>query len=105
MILIPISRGYLSVKGRLHTRYAPVRRSCTPERALPLDLHVLGLPLAFILSQDQTLHCIFVCPFFQKKILYFQDPGKKINSNFVFPIPEGTGVLCFLLLGLASLCL
>ena len=25
--------------------------------SLPLDLHVLGLPLAFILSQDQTLHC------------------------------------------------
>ena len=25
---------------------------------IPLDLHVLGLPLAFILSQDQTLHCI-----------------------------------------------
>ena len=24
---------------------------------IPLDLHVLGLPLAFILSQDQTLHC------------------------------------------------
>ena len=24
---------------------------------LPLNLHVLGLPLAFILSQDQTLHC------------------------------------------------
>ena len=24
--------------------------------ALPLDLHVLSLPLAFILSQDQTLH-------------------------------------------------
>ena len=37
---------------------------------LPLDLHVLGLPLAFILSQDQTLHCkkfnllAFVLPFF-----------------------------------------
>ena len=27
--------------------------------ALPLDLHVLSLPPAFILSQDQTLHCIF----------------------------------------------
>ncbi|MEY3248487.1 MAG: hypothetical protein RL742_530, partial [Bacteroidota bacterium] len=26
--------------------------------AEPLDLHVLGLPLAFILSQDQTLHRI-----------------------------------------------
>ena len=24
--------------------------------ATPFDLHVLGLPLAFILSQDQTLH-------------------------------------------------
>ena len=42
------------------TRYAPFRRSppgyCYP--ALPLDLHVLSLPLAFILSQDQTLLCI-----------------------------------------------
>ena len=30
---------------------------------LPLDLHVLGLSLAFILSQDQTLRCkiIIVC--------------------------------------------
>ena len=26
---------------------------------IPLGLHVLGLPLAFILSQDQTLHCMF----------------------------------------------
>ena len=26
---------------------------------MPLDLHVLSLPLAFILSQDQTLLCIF----------------------------------------------
>ena len=26
-------------------------------RLMPLDLHVLSLPLAFILSQDQTLHC------------------------------------------------
>ncbi len=43
----------------MHTRYSPVRRSpseyCYP--MLPLDLHVLSLPLAFILSQDQTLHC------------------------------------------------
>ena len=34
---------------------------------LPLDLHVLSLPLAFILSQDQTLHCklflfLLACP-------------------------------------------
>ena len=41
----------------LLTRYSPFRRSpalyCY--NPLPLDLHVLSLPLAFILSQDQTL--------------------------------------------------
>ena len=42
--------------GHVPTRYSAVRRSCTPEGALPLDLHVLGTPPAFILSQDQTLH-------------------------------------------------
>ena len=57
--LVEFSLRYTPVTGRLHTRYAPVRRS-PPEycySALPLDLHVLSLPLAFILSQDQTLHC------------------------------------------------
>ena len=49
--------GYPSVMGRLHTRYAPVRNSSAPEGLLPFYLHVLSLPLAFILSQDQTLHC------------------------------------------------
>ena len=60
-VLIRISPGYPPVQGRLHTRYAPVRRSPPNKQAcfmLPLDLHVLGLPLAFILSQDQTLRCI-----------------------------------------------
>jgi hypothetical protein len=55
-VLIRVSPGYPSVKGRLHTRYAPVRRSQV-SLLLPLDLHVLSLPLAFILSQDQTLRC------------------------------------------------
>src|ERR1700710_2306825 len=27
-----------------------------PRKALPLDLHVLSTPPAFVLSQDQTLH-------------------------------------------------
>ena len=44
----------------LRTR-APV--SCQTNPTFSLDLHVLGLPLAFILSQDQTLHCkMFVWP-------------------------------------------
>ena len=48
------------MEGRLHTRYAPVRRSLRSKLLIPLDLHVLSLPLAFILSQDQTLHRIFL---------------------------------------------
>ena len=52
-VLIRLSPGYPFVMGRLHTCYSPVRRS--PPEVLPLDLHVLSLSLAFILSQDQTL--------------------------------------------------
>ena len=33
----------------------PVASICIATDLLPLDLHVLSLPLAFILSQDQTL--------------------------------------------------
>ena len=39
-----------------------VTHPCAALRVLlpfPLDLHVLSLPLAFILSQDQTLRCIY----------------------------------------------
>ena len=57
-VLIFLSEGYPPPEGRLHTRYSPVRRS--PPEVLPLDLHVLGLSLAFILSQDQTLRCTFL---------------------------------------------
>ena len=34
-VLIQISLGYPSVKGRLHTRYAPVRRSLGPKTYTP----------------------------------------------------------------------
>lgn len=54
-VLAAVSNWYSEVKGRLLTCYSPVRHSCTPERALPFDLHVLSTPPAFVLSQDQTL--------------------------------------------------
>ena len=58
-VLDTVSSDYPPVTGRLLTCYAPFCRS--PAKycyfPLPLDLHVLSLPLAFILSQDQTLHC------------------------------------------------
>ena len=62
--LARLSPGCPPDRGRLHTCYSPVRRSpaAVPEDTapLPLDLHVLSLPLAFILSQDQTLRCYFI---------------------------------------------
>ena len=40
---------------------APVAGGSASTPPLPLDLHVLSLPLAFILSQDQTLRCYIFC--------------------------------------------
>ena len=61
-VLGRISPGYPPAVGGLHTCYSPVRRSPAPPPEgggpLPLDLHVLSLSLAFILSQDQTLRCL-----------------------------------------------
>ena len=53
-----LSPGYGHVAHALRT-LAPVAARCIATPALPLDLHVLSLPLAFILSQDQTLLCIY----------------------------------------------
>ena len=52
-----------------------MRRSQVAETTLPLDLHVLGLPLAFILSQDQTLH---------RRFLMFFDDIFFARSFFVY---------------------
>ena len=47
---------------------APVAGRSVATSPLPLDLHVLSLSLAFILSQDQTLRCCLSCfSFFSKK--------------------------------------
>ena len=43
---------------------APVAGKGIATSPLPLDLHVLGLSLAFILSQDQTLRCMISFYFF-----------------------------------------
>ena len=51
-----LSPSYRQVAYALLTR-APVVTSEASSLVLPLDLHVLGLSLAFILSQDQTLRC------------------------------------------------
>ena len=71
--LARLSPGCPPGGGRLHTCYSPVRRSPAggPEGPppLPRDLHVLGLPLAFILSQDQTLRCYYLFSLFYELLL------------------------------------
>ena len=66
-VLAVISNCCPPVQGRLPTRYSPVRHSVhtifLPKDSVGMssfDLHVLGTPPAFILSQDQTLMFKFV---------------------------------------------
>ena len=40
---------------------------------MPLDLHVLSLPLAFILSQDQTLRCLYIVSYFTVLVTILAD--------------------------------
>ena len=57
-VLAAVSSCYPPVQARLLTRYSPVRRSVILKASFQnasLDLHVLGTPPAFVLSQDQTL--------------------------------------------------
>ena len=83
-----VSTGCPPRRGGLHTRCAPVRRSHPPEGGIPLDLHVLGLPLAFILSQDQTLRCSIALPFVSSLFLGFR---------YTPALSRGKVLPCFLL--------
>ena len=85
-VLGRISPGYPAETGRLHTRYSPVRRSPAEQSKLrsplPLDLHVLGLSLAFILSQDQTLRCMYFVFVFS---IAFTTAARLVNQRIADP--------------------
>ena len=65
-VLAQVSLCYPPHKGRLLTRYSPVRHyPLTPLTEVsvmrfPFDLHVLSTPPAFVLSQDQTLKKLYL---------------------------------------------
>ena len=63
---------------------APVAGGCIATSPMPLDLHVLGLSLAFILSQDQTLRCIFLFYFFYFKGRPERSDARLFSSGFEF---------------------
>ena len=52
MVILVLRVGYLYITHPF----------ATDVRAHPLDLHVLGMPPAFILSQDQTLKKVYPTP-------------------------------------------
>ena len=83
-VLATVSGSYPKAKGRLLTCYSPVRRSSTPERAFPLDLHVLSTPPAFVLSQDQTLRERY---FLQRAVM----PGKLQIAGYTYSATGMTG--------------
>ena len=63
-----LSAGKGQVPYVLLTR-APVAGGRIAAPPMPLDLHVLGLSLAFILSQDQTLRCCYLIYSFFSSVL------------------------------------
>ena len=89
-VLIPVSRGYPCVRGRLPTLYSPVRRYPLLQstevsiQRFPLDLHVLGTPPAFILSQDQTLNKWYVKHFCLSSSLSFLTHFERLAFFFRF---------------------
>ena len=55
-VLAHLSVGYPRLEGTLLTCYSPIRHfTRVPKDLFSSDLHVLGTPPAFVLSQDQTL--------------------------------------------------
>ena len=70
---------------------APVAGGSIATPPLPLDLHVLSLSLAFILSQDQTLRCCL--SFF---LLFYFDIEQKTKKDrlfcSLFAFTERTGI-------------
>ena len=92
-VLAVISKCYPPVQGRLPTRYSPVRHSVTyifpPKSSVAcasFDLHVLGTPPAFILSQDQTLmlKSFFPASFIWHCLLLIRVASRSFSSICLF---------------------
>src|SRR3989338_6746246 len=68
--LATLSRGCPRPKGRSITCYSPVRHFTRPPKGtFSCDLHVLGMPPAFVLSQNQTLQINLVHPVINQRLI------------------------------------
>ena len=68
---------------------APVAGESVATLPLPLDLHVLSLSLAFILSQDQTLRCCIIVSSFAKRLN--ENATLDLSSSFLVPASNHQG--------------
>jgi hypothetical protein len=91
-VLAHLSMGYSRLKGRLPTCYSPVRRFTHPlARTFSLDLHVLGTPPAFVLSQDQTLRVYTVS--LTRDLGHPRPGGRKWKYSCVHPQARSNDIL------------
>src|SRR5215467_8564577 len=79
-------------KGQVPTRYSPVRHSLRAETPKAFDLHVLGMPPAFVLSQDQTLKFIPDPPKGEPKqgspnVRILREPWRPLRPPSAHPFP------------------
>ena len=63
------SRLFLDVRKVAYALLTHPPLVSSPKTLLPFDLHVLSLPQAFILSQDQTLHCKKLTPLLLSQVV------------------------------------
>ena len=70
--------------GRVRVTHPCATRQQDRSPLLPFDLHVLSLPLAFILSQDQTLHSINSYEFFYLRIQSCSVSSFKLYRNYFY---------------------
>ena len=62
---------------------APVAARGIATSALPLDLHVLSLSLAFILSQDQTLRCCIIVFSLLQELMKTQRSSVLVPAGYI----------------------
>ena len=90
-VLAPISKCYPPDRGRLLTRYSPVRHYAY--FYAPFDLHVLSTPPAFVLSQNQTLMLFFDSSSSCSCIPQSHASDESFQTGFLLPyfsVPYGT---------------
>ena len=85
-VLSPVSRSYPRLAGSLITCYSPVRHAIRP-KAFAFDLHASSTPPTFVLSQDQTLHLMFIE---QHRVILFGFVANPQNTRRSAPSREQT---------------